>query len=63
MRTMTRRKTHLLQVENVPPALLKEAKLQAMSEDKTVRMWFIEALQEKLKRSDPNRRFNPAAYA
>jgi predicted HicB family RNase H-like nuclease len=49
-------KTKKLQVNDVPTELFRTAKLQAISEDKSLRLWIIEAVKEKLKRSDPSRR-------
>jgi len=49
--------TRKLQVNCVPNELLRTAKMQAYSEDKTLRAWIIEALKDKLKRSDPSRRW------
>jgi hypothetical protein len=36
--------------------LARDVKLQATSEDKSIKQWVVEAIQVKLKTSDPSRR-------
>jgi hypothetical protein len=45
----------------IPEELANELKLQATSEDKSIKKWVVEAIQEKLKVSDPSRR-DPIRY-
>lgn len=45
-----------LEIPNFPANLKREVKLQAVSEDKSVKQWVIEALTYKLKVSDKSRR-------
>jgi hypothetical protein len=46
-----------LKVGRLPKHLHRDIRLQAISEDKTLKQWVIEALEEKLKHSDMTRRF------
>lgn len=48
-----------LLVEDVPKELMRQVKLQAASEDRTMKKWIIEALKEKLRKSDKTRVWDP----
>lgn len=50
-------KTIIWPIRGFPVALKKEVKMQALSEDKSIAEWLVEAIQEKLKQSDKGRRF------
>jgi hypothetical protein len=52
MRRMAR-----LDIPNFPEQLLKEIKLQAVSEDRTIKKWVERAIKEKLSKSDKSRRW------
>ncbi|MHC1792109.1 toxin-antitoxin system HicB family antitoxin [Solidesulfovibrio sp.] len=41
----------IINVRNIPEALHREAKAAAAKEGKTLQDWFIEAVKEKLERS------------
>ena len=48
-----------LLVEDVPKELVRQVKLQAVAEDRTMKEWIMEALKEKLRRSDKTRVWDP----
>ena len=48
-----------LNIRQIPDQVYKEAKQQAISEDKPLYQWVIDALRNELKRCDPSRRWPP----